>query len=80
MVRLGEVPLNGFETRAHQFGARMLGPSRYVASRERMVPSSTRNVPATAFSKVDFPEPLVPMMITRNRLPAQVHAAQGTDR
>src|ERR1700716_4303069 len=31
----------------------------------RMVPSSTRNVPATAFSRVDFPEPLVPMMITQ---------------
>src|SRR5713101_4255007 len=30
-----------------------------------MVPSSTRNVPAMAFSKVDFPEPLVPMMITQ---------------
>src|SRR5262249_58896981 len=26
-------------------------------------PVSTMNVPATAFSKVDFPEPFVPMMI-----------------
>src|SRR5579862_3319941 len=31
----------------------------------RMLPSSTRNVPATAFSRVDLPEPLVPMMITQ---------------
>src|SRR6266478_901048 len=30
----------------------------------RMLPSSTKNVPATALRKVDFPEPLVPMMIT----------------
>src|SRR6266851_7950970 len=29
-----------------------------------MLPSSTKNVPATALRKVDFPEPLVPMMIT----------------
>src|ERR1700730_12752184 len=31
----------------------------------RMWPSSTKNVPATAFSRGDFPEPLVPMMITQ---------------
>src|SRR5260370_25044434 len=29
-----------------------------------MLPSSTKNVPATALRKVDLPEPLVPMMIT----------------
>src|SRR5262245_36525673 len=32
-----------------------------------MEPLSTRNVPATALRSVDFPEPLVPMMI-RNEL------------
>src|SRR5215469_2403273 len=31
-----------------------------------MLPLSTVNVPATAFRKVDFPEPLVPMMITHD--------------
>jgi hypothetical protein len=30
-----------------------------------MLPSSTGNVPATAFNRVDFPEPLVPMMMTQ---------------
>src|SRR4029077_19776408 len=30
-----------------------------------MVPPSPKNTPATAFSKVDFPEPLVPMMMTQ---------------
>src|SRR6188768_2385185 len=28
----------------------------------KMRPASTKNVPATALSSVDFPEPLVPMM------------------
>src|SRR6202045_4631189 len=31
-----------------------------------MLPSSTKNFPATAFSSVDFPEPLVPMMMTHD--------------
>src|SRR5882672_302682 len=30
-----------------------------------MLPSSTKNVPATALRKVDLPEPLVPMMTTQ---------------
>src|SRR3954453_17198211 len=30
-----------------------------------MLPWSTKKVPATAFSSVDFPEPLVPMMMTQ---------------
>src|SRR5271170_4335411 len=34
-------------------------------SARRRRPSSTKNVPATAFNSVDFPEPLVPMMMTQ---------------
>src|SRR6266478_2914560 len=66
MVRLGDVPLKGFWNTRPISWARACSSHR-VTSRpaSRMVPSSTRNVPATAFSRVDFPEPLVPMMITQ---------------
>ena len=39
-----------------------------------MLPSWTRKAAATAFSSVDFPEPLVPMMMT------QIQPAPGSPR
>src|SRR5215471_4358866 len=46
-------------------------------------PLSTMNVPATAFSKVDLPEPLVPMMIrnepvsSRSETPRRARTSLG---
>src|ERR1035438_934723 len=66
MERPGDVPLNGFWNTRPISVARACSGHR-VTSRpaSRMFPSSTGKVPATAFSRVDFPEPLVPMMITQ---------------
>src|SRR6267154_6296989 len=67
MLRLGEVPLKGFwKTRPTNFARAYSGQAVTSLPAMRMLPSSTKNVPATALRKVDLPEPLLPMMITQD--------------
>src|SRR5262249_32212024 len=63
----GAVPLNGFwKTRPMNFALRCSGQRVTSRSFRRMVPASTKKLPATALSSVDFPEPFVPMTITNS--------------
>ena len=62
---LGAVPLKGFwKTRPMSVARRCSGQRVTSWPARRMLPRSTRNVPATAFSSVDLPEPFVPMTMT----------------
>ena len=59
----GAVPLNGFwNTRPISFARRCSGQRVMWRPASVIRPESAIKVPATAFSKVDFPEPFVPMM------------------
>src|SRR5208337_736860 len=67
MLSCGAVPLNGFwNTRPNRAARRYSG--QYVMSRpaRRTVPRSKKKEPATAFSNVDLPEPLVPMTTVKD--------------
>src|SRR5579859_2082335 len=66
IVRLGEVPVKGFwNTRPIRPARRCSGQRVMSMPSTEMVPASRRKVPATALSRVDFPEPLVPIMTTK---------------
>ena len=75
---IGAVPLNGFwKTRPISDARRCSGQRVTSVPSRRIVPASTRNVPATAFSSVDLPEPFVPMTIDERALvDRQVDALQ----
>src|SRR5579871_1304319 len=61
---VGAVPRKGsWKTRPTKRARRCSGQWVMLRPAIAMLPSSTRNVPATALSRVDFPEPLVPMTI-----------------
>ena len=61
----GAVPLNGFWNTRPIIAARRCSGQRVMSAPPRLiVPASTKNVPATALSSVDLPEPLVPMTTT----------------
>ena len=61
MVRLGACAAKWILKHASdQLSTRMFRPSRDLPPRQSNAPFVYKNVPATAFSSVDFPEPLVP--------------------
>ena len=63
MDMLGAVPLNGFwNTRPMSFARRCSGQRVMFWPASMSLPASAMNVPATALSRVDLPEPFVPMM------------------
>jgi hypothetical protein len=60
----GAVPLNGFwNTRPMYRARRCSGQCVIVRPASDTVPVSTKNVPATALSSVDLPEPFMPMIV-----------------
>ena len=65
IVMFAAVPLKGFwKTRPISLARRCSGQRVTSRSARRIRPSSTRNVPATAFKSVDLPEPFVPTTTT----------------
>src|SRR5205814_9143492 len=63
---LGAVPLSGFwKTRPISFARRCSGQLVTSTPPTEIMPESRSNVPATALSRVDLPEPLVPITTTK---------------
>src|SRR5262245_14429459 len=67
MVMDGAVPLKGFwKTRPMSRARRCSGQCVTSRPARRIVPASSGNVPATALSSVDFPDPFVPITTTND--------------
>src|SRR5947209_8255199 len=66
-VMFGAVPLNGFwKTRPISFARRCSGQREMSWPAMDIAPRSSGNVPATALRSVDFPDPFVPMTVTKD--------------